>query len=332
MRKLLPFIALVFFFRANAQDSTMNSLLKDMDSKAPSGKPAVKIFDSEKLINTNTSELIGKGKMDFRVIHNFYDIGGKAGGGKNFFGLDNAADIRIGFEIGLGKKLDAVIARAKGAENYQNIYSRVSRILELGLKYKLMEQRKDDPTHPVSVLLYGNMAISTAALPNIAAVYKDSAESYFQKGSDRISNLYQLIVARKFGEVSVQVSGSVVHRNRVTPGDQQTISALGAAFRVPLTRSISLIVDYFHPFHNAASKALWKDPNSGFHPVWEFHDPLGIGFEFKTSGHIFHMNFTNATEILENRMLPRTVTSWGKGQFRWGFTVARTFSLWREKE
>ncbi len=332
MRKILPLFALLTFLRSSAQDSTMNSLLKGMEPASGSGKPAVKIFDSEKLINANTTELIGKGKMDFRVIHNFYDIGGKSGGSKSFFGLDNAADIKIGFEIGLGKKLDAIIARAKGAENYQNIYSRVSRIFEFGLKYKLMEQRKDDPSHPVSVLLFGNMAVATASLPNINPVFQDSAESYFQKGSDRISNAYQLIIARKFGEVSVQVSGSLVHRNRVTPGDQHSIAALGAAFRVPLSNKISLIVDYFHPFHNAASKALFKNPNSGFHPVWEFHDPLGIGFEFKTSGHVFHMNFTNATEILENRMLPRTVTSWGKGQFRWGFTVARTFSLWREKE
>jgi hypothetical protein len=65
--------------------------------------------------------------------------------------------------------------------------------------------------------------------------------------------------------------------------------------------------------------------------VTKFYDPLGIGVEITTAGHVFHMNFTNTTEILENRFIPRTVTSWGKGQFRWGFTVARTFVLWREK-
>ena len=330
MRKFLPFLALLFCLQATAQDSTMNSLLKGMEPAAAAGKPAVKIFDSERLINANTTELIGKGKMDFRVIHNFYDVAGANGGGKNFFGLDNAADIKIGFEIGLGKNLDAVIARAKGAENYQNIYSRVARIFEFGLKWRLLQQRKDDATHPVSIVLYGNSAWSTQKVPTINPAYYDSAESYFQKSADRMSNFYQLIIARQFKGFSAQISAGGVHRVRVTPGDQNSIFALGFAARVPLTRTIALIVDYVHPFHNAAAKALFKNPNSGFHPVWEFHDPLGIGFEFKTSGHIFHMNFTNATEILENRMIPRTVTSWGKGQFRWGFTIARTFSLWRE--
>ncbi|HQV60653.1 MAG TPA: DUF5777 family beta-barrel protein, partial [Chitinophagaceae bacterium] len=60
-----------------------------------------------------------------------------------------------------------------------------------------------------------------------------------------------------------------------------------------------------------------------------FFDPLGVGFEILTSGHIFRLNFTNATEIVENRFIPRTITSWGKGQFRWGFTISRNFTLWR---
>jgi len=43
------------------------------------------------------------------------------------------------------------------------------------------------------------------------------------------------------------------------------------------------------------------------------------------------LNFTNAEAISENQFLRRTTTSWGDGQFRWGFNLSRTFSLWREK-
>ena len=110
-----------------------------------------------------------------------------------------------------------------------------------------------------------------------------------------------------------------------------SIFALGGAARIPLTRNIAFIVDYFHVFHSQAAKNFYKNPNSAVHPAIKFYDPLGVGFEFLTAGHVFHLNFTNATEILENRFIPRTVTSWGKGQFRWGFTISRAFVLWREK-
>jgi hypothetical protein len=59
---------------------------------------------------------------------------------------------------------------------------------------------------------------------------------------------------------------------------------------------------------------------------------LGVGFEILTAGHVFHLNFTNATNVLENRFIPRTLTRWSKGQFRWGFTLARNFILFKEKK
>jgi hypothetical protein len=46
-----------------------------------------------------------------------------------------------------------------------------------------------------------------------------------------------------------------------------------------------------------------------------FYDALGVGMEFITEGHVFYLNFTNSTELLENRFIPRTVTSWSKASF-----------------
>jgi hypothetical protein len=51
-----------------------------------------------------------------------------------------------------------------------------------------------------------------------------------------------------------------------------------------------------------------------------------------TAGHVFHFNVTNATVLLENRFIPRTITTWGKGQYRWGFTIARDFVVFRPKK
>lgn len=294
-----------------AQDSLLNIGDNTADAKKP-----VKIFNSQKAINANTTEVVGKGKMEFKVMHNFGDIGGDFGGLKNFFGLDNASDIKIAFEIGLGKRFDILFARAKGAGQQQKLW-------EMGIKYQLLQQLESDPAHPLSVAFFANAVIAA----NKASAL-DNLDHSFRDISDRTSNTFQLIIAKKMGQVSLQLNPTLVTRGYAISYDQKSIFALGGALKVPVMRNLNLVVDYFHPFRSQSSKDSFAVQAS---PL-KFFDPLGIGFEIVTPGHVFHLNFTNATETLENRYIPRTVTSWGKGQFRWGFTIARQFSLWRPKE
>jgi hypothetical protein len=134
----------------------------------------------------------------------------------------------------------------------------------------------------------------------------------------------QLIIAKKMGKVSVQLNPTFVNRGYAVTYDKKRLFALGGAVKLPLSGRINLVVDYFHPFRDQASKDAFK-ANENI----KFYDPLGVGFEVLTAGHIFRLNFTNSTEILENRFIPRTITSWGEGQFRWGFTITRNFTLWR---
>lgn len=294
-----------------AQDSLLN-----IGDNAAAAKKTVKIFNSQKAINANTTEVVGKGKMEFKVMHNFGDIGGDFGGLKNFFGLDNASDIKIAFEIGLGKRFDILFARAKGAGQQQKLW-------EMGIKYQLLQQLENDPAHPLSVAFFANAVIAA----NKASAL-DNLDHSFTDISDRTSNTFQLIIAKKMGQVSLQLNPTLVTRGYAISYDQKSIFALGGALKVPVMRNLNLVVDYFHPFRSQSSKDSFAVQAT---PL-KFFDPLGIGFEIVTPGHVFHLNFTNATETLENRYIPRTVTSWGKGQFRWGFTIARQFSLWRSKE
>lgn len=305
MKILLTLSTIFIFAAATGQDSLV--------SKAE--KKPVRIFSSTKTINARTPEVTGKGKMDFNVTHNFGDIAGDNGGIKRFFGLDNASDIRIGFHIGLGHKTDLVFARAKGAGLVQNLW-------EFGIKHQLLQQREDDPGHPLSVAVYANTVISSQKRNAF-----DNQDNSFENLGDRTSNVIQLILAKKIGKVGVQLNPTFMARGYAISYDQKSIFALGGAIRLPLVSNrLNLVVDYFHPFRNQSSKDSFAVNDN-----IKFYDPLGVGFEILTSGHIFRLNFTNTTEILENRFIPRTITSWGKGQFRWGFTISRTFTLWREK-
>ena len=343
MKRVFIFLSLLFSLISFSQDSTMNILTKNINDKTRNEKMPVKIFESERLINANTTQTVGKGKMDFKVTHNFDDIVGNRfsknlyrGGIKSFWGLDNSTDIRIGFHIGLTDRLDLSIARSKGDEyglrtdtvpvqtsNPPPIEFLAGKLVEIGLKYQLLRQLENDPTHPISVAFFFNTAISSIKADSIHKL-KD-----FKKFEDRMSQVFQLIIAKKFGKISAQLHPTIVHLNHVPDyeGNANTTFALGGAFRIPISKNIAIIVDYFHPFIQDKKEIHYYDDSNAV----KFHNPLGIGFEITTAGHVFHLNFTNAPAILENQFIPYTTTSWGKGQFRWGFTISRTFVLWKEK-
>lgn len=318
MRKLVFIFYMLLGFEVMAQvDSSSNNLMKELDNKAaaPGGKKATPVFYSQRLINANTVEMLKKGHLEFRVVHNFGDIAGTFGGIKNAFGLDNSTDIKIGFLLGLTKNLNMIVSRNKGFGN-------VLQLWEMGFKYRFLQQMEKDPSRPLSIAVFVNGVISSQTAS------KDSTkEHFYTSSSDRQSQVMQLMIARKFGNIiSLQLNPTFVHTNYVVPGDQKSIFALGGGVRVPVYKGLSVIADYFHSFRSRSSINALKAQNV------HLYDVFGIGFEYLTPGHVFHMNFTNTHTILENRFLPRTTTSWGKGQYRWGFTVSRNFVVFREKK
>ena len=306
----------------------MNSLTRDMDVPAQDKKQPVKIFNSEKVINANTTEVVPRGKMEFNVSHNFQDIAGSGGGIKNFFGLDKASDVRIGFHIGLTDRLNLNVAHIKGDEirlrpdTLPNgaVELLPDKLYEIALKYQLLRQLEKDPSHPVSLTLFINTVIST-----VKAVPGNNPRN-FQNFGDRMSQVYQLILAKKIGKISLQLNPTLVHHNYVPTYDDPTTFALGGAMRIPFSQKFAMVVDYFHSFISDT-----KETNYFNNRLVKFHDALGVGFEIMTAGHVFTLKFTNTTAILENQFIPYNSNSWGKGQYRWAFNISRKFSLWRPK-
>ena len=182
---------------------------------------------------------------------------------------------------------------------------------------------ENDPSHPISLAVFANTVVAS----NTAAT-ADFQDHSYREFDDRLSYTFQLIAAKKIGKVSVQLNPTVVTRNYAVYYDDFTLFALGGAIRVPVVNNFNLIVDYFKVFRSKASKDSFAAQTV---PI-KFYDPLGVGFEIITPGHIFNLNFTNANDILENRFIPRTTNSWGKGQFRWGFTISRAFVICRPKQ
>ncbi|MEH3114007.1 DUF5777 family beta-barrel protein [Pedobacter terrae] len=294
---------------AFAQDSLENAL------QMPTEKRNVKAtFKAPKLINIQTNETIYKNELDFRVDHRFGDIAGSAGGTKNFFGLDQSTDIRIGFEYGISDRLSIGLARAKGAGVVTQLY-------EGNLKYRLLEQTTDDKI-PVAITLFGSTTISATK-----ASTDPAAANAFGGFKDRLTYVAQAVIARKFNpNFSMLVMPSYVHRNFTVFGDQNDMLALSIGGRIKITKRMAFVADYTIPFRDKNKETYLESTLDT-----KYYKTLGAGLEFETGGHIFHLNFTNATAIQESQFITDTNTSWLKGQYRWGFSIARRFSFDKKK-
>jgi len=229
MKCIFSFVLLFAFINSFAQEQT---IIKT--PQKPEGT-ATKVFYSQKVINTKTVQVLPKGVLEFNVSHNFGDIAGDNGGVRRFYGLDNSTDVRIGFQVGLSNKLNLVTARTKGLF--------VSQQWELGLKYQFLRQMDNDSGHPFSLTMYVNDVVSTQR--RSARVFGET-ETSFEDFGDRHSQIVQLMMARKMGTVSLQLNPLFLHTNLVVPYDQENIFAFGAAIRVPISKKIILLADYFH--------------------------------------------------------------------------------------
>jgi hypothetical protein len=288
-----------------AQDDLSKMFGKDSVSNGP----VIATFKSTRIINAQSNETLKKGELDFRVAHRFGDAAGDAGGSKTFFGMDNSTDIRIAFEYGITDRLMVGVSRAKGSGNFSQLYEGLA-------KFKVLQQTMDNRI-PLGITVFGNAVVSAMKSSDV-----ESDANHFDNFSSRMSYTGQVILSRKFGNIlSLAVLPTYIHRNRVVHMDVNDMFAVGVGGRLRFSKRLALVVDYFLPFREQASKDYFEGRGV------KFYNPLGVGLEIETGGHVFSVNFTNSTAILENQFIPETTSTWLEGQFRWGFNISRRFSL-----
>lgn len=269
-------------------------------------------FKDRRVINTQSVETLGKRRLDVRISHRFGDIAGEAGGYETLFGLDNASDILIGAEYGLTDRLDIGLARTKGAGRMPDGTAGLRQLLNATVKWRFLGQTEDDST-PLTLAFAGLTSMSMAK----KAGEDESALNSFPKFAHRFAYHAELLIARRFSPgFSLQLSPAYTYRNLVPNGDENGLFSLGVAARLQLSRVFGLIADATVPFSEGRLSG-----EEGFYL------PFGIGLEIETGGHVFQVNFTNATGIVPTDYIPYTTSSWADGAFRLGFTISRIFNL-----
>ena len=56
-----------------------------------------------------------------------------------------------------------------------------------------------------------------------------------------------------------------------------------------------------------------------------YNNPLSVGVDIETGGHVFQMHFTNSQGIHEAGYLGNTTGDWSKGDVFFGFNLVRVF-------
>ncbi|MDB5114743.1 MAG: hypothetical protein JWQ79_235 [Mucilaginibacter sp.] len=274
---------------ATGATSAADSLLNSMNANE---KPTnVAIFKSTRLVLSQTTEMVKKNNFNFQIIHRFGDIAGKDGGPQTAFGIDRVNDVFFGFEYGISDNLNVDLGR-----------STIGQLVQLELKYAIVHQTSDNSS-PFALTVLGEAGAHPYA-------------TYPTFGS-RLSYLAQAIFARQFAPgFSLQVSPTFVSNNTPYPaGSEEQFFALQGAARFKLTNHMGFILDYAHPFSS------FRDN------TYSFQDPLGIGYEVETGGHVFTLNISNANSVSEINMLSNTQQRYSRGQYRIGFTISRMFDF-----
>jgi hypothetical protein len=295
---IYPFLILVILALSASAQST-DSLLNTLDSAQKYNKVEA-TFKSTHLVLSNTTETQKEHDLAFIITHHFGDIGGKFGGSHTLYGLDVATDLYIGFDYGITDKLTIGIGRSKNDE-----------LFNLLVKQKILQQTTDGI--PLNLTLFVQGAI---------AARKPFANEY-DNYNNRLSYLIQPIISRKFSQsLSLQIMPGYLIRAATTDVlDTKNLFTIGLAGRLKLTKRLSFIADY--TIINGLSR-----PNQLTIPQY---NPLGMGLEIETGGHVFALNFMNAEHINDNSFLADTKKSWTKGGVRFGFSISRNFSLFKSK-
>ena len=292
--KNITFFFLLFPFIIFSQDD----LLGELNEEITEDRKIISVFKSLKVVNFETTKLANKKDFYLVISHRF---GSVKNGIDDLFGLDQAVT-QFKFIYGVNEWLNIGLARSSNQKKYG-----------VHAKYRLKYQEKNG--FPVSIVGYNlitaNTSLKDDVYPNI-------------NFEDRLSYTSQLLISRKFNDnLSLLLAPSFIHENLATRSfvqengstnfydEENNQFALGFGGRYKVSKRISLNIDY--------GLHLNRNENS------VYNNPLSIGADIETGGHVFQVHFTNAQAMFEEGFITQAQGDWLDGDFFFGFNLVRVF-------
>ena len=205
----------------------------------------------------------------------------------SFFGLDNATT-KLGGIYGITDWLSASLSRHT-----------LNKMYEIGLKYRMARQ---NDSFPLDIVGYSVADINTF-------LEKDQYPGLESK--HRMTYVQQVLISRKVSEkFSLELVPSFIHKNLYNPDiERDNQFSFGGGGRYKITKRLSVNLEYMHNFDK---------------PDF-YKNPLSVGLDIETGGHVFQLIFTNSQSMSESGYLTNASGDWGKGDFFFGFNLYRVF-------
>ncbi|MEM6892136.1 MAG: DUF5777 family beta-barrel protein [Bacteroidota bacterium] len=264
-----------------------DDLLNELEAETTDDSFETAAFKGLKIVNFESTKMVSRQELYFVVSHRFGSI---KPGIEDFFGLDQAVT-RLNFIYGISDGINIGVSRS----SFLKIY-------ETSLKLRLLRQKRNGL--PFTLVLFNSAMLNTTldeqTLPGLSF-------------ENRLSYSTQALVSTKLNKnLSFQVAPTFFHDNLVALDSQENSQyAVGFGGRCKLTKRWSINVDYGMHLNRASDSP--------------FVNPLSIGFDLETGGHVFQLHFTNAQPMNTNFFLGQATGDWGEGDIFFGFNLSRVF-------
>lgn len=296
---IIQVIGVLSFTVARAQSTDLLDELSMFSSEEIVFTPPA--FKTLQIGNLQSTKLAAKNDLYLNVSHRF---GSLSTGIREFYGLDQA-NTRIQLLYGISDNVQVSLSR----DSFEKTYSSA-------LKLRLLRQSNK---MPVAIVAYFTTDINTL-------VTKSSYPGLLLY--DRFAYTSQFLVSRRMSEkLTIELAPIYVRQNLIDLNYAQTtipatrpmsflkapwsqyLVAIGGRYK--LSKRVSLNMDYAYNV-SKSNTSLYKNP-------------LAIGFDIETGGHVFQLLFTNSRASNNAGYLTETLGDWTKGEISFGFNVVRVF-------
>jgi hypothetical protein len=301
MKKILMLLVFGFGFGALsiAQDTT--------EAKEVSKKKYTRAtFNSTRIINTQSVEIITPGSLQFMISHHFSPLWNKDASTQDNFaqllGLNSGlAYTYLSFDYSPTKWMNLGLAAA-GRSRYEG-----------WAKFKILRQQTGEKNIPISLGWFSLFNVNAA---------KDASVS---TGWNKYSFLHQFLIARKFSDkFSLQLMPTLIYFNVVPYGinNSNAVASLGLGGKYKLSANKNITFEYSRQF-NMYENLIDKNGNIiNYKP-----DILALGMEFNTGGHLFQFYIGNTSSSSIIDILARNNNPVNLSSLSLGFTINRSMNL-----
>lgn len=287
LKKILSIvcISLLTISTVSAQDDLLDELDSDTENETFES-PA---FKAMRIANLQSTKIAAKGDLYLYVSHRF---GTLQDGFDTFFGFDNA-NTRIQLAYSFWDGVQFSLSRESLRKTYAG-----------SIKYRIARQSKK---FPLNVVGYSTMNINTEidenTLPGISS-------------SDKYSFAHQLLISKRFSNsFSFEIAPTYIRENlqdvRATGAANHNQFALGFGGRYKVSKRMSLNADYAYNFSRNSNSI--------------YNNPLTIGVDIETGGHVFQLLFSNAQGTTVPAYMSNAEGDWSDGKIFFGFNIVRVF-------